>query len=73
MLYLTFTIDRIENGQAILKDKSDSTVIWPKNKLPAGAREGAVLNFAIAGDKEAEKDKKELAKEMLNQILKTNE
>lgn len=73
MLYLTFTIDRIENGQAVLKDENGSTVIWPKNKLPAGVREGAALNFTIAGDKEAEKNKKELAKEMLNQILKANE
>lgn len=70
-MQIKLTIDRLEGKMAVLKTDDGDTVIWPKNKLPTGAREGAVLNFIIANDGETEKNKKELAKEILNQILET--
>ena len=69
---LKFTIDRFENNKAVLKTDDGDTVVWPKSKLPSDAREGMVLNFNILSDLEAEKDKKELAKEILNEILDIN-
>ncbi len=66
---IKLTIDRFENDKAILKTEDRSTIIWPKNQLPADSHEGMVLIFNIIDDAQAEKDKKELAKDILNEIL----
>lgn len=63
------TIDRFENDKAVLRTEDGRSIAWPKDKLPNGAREGASLNFNILSDNETEKDKRELAKEILNEIL----
>ena len=70
---IKLTIDRIEGDEAVLKTEDGQSVVWPKNKLPDGARESMALNFNILSDAETEKDKKELAKEILNEILDTDE
>ena len=66
---LTLTIDRFEEDKAVLKTSDNNTIIWPKNKLPTGAREGSILYFKIMADEEAEKNKQEQAKDILNEIL----
>jgi hypothetical protein len=69
---LKLTIDRFEGKKAVLMTDDGHIVVWPKNKLPNDAREGMVLNLNILSDSEAEKDKKELAKDILNEILNTH-
>ena len=69
----SLTIDRFEGEKAVLKTEKGETIVWPKNKLPAEVKEGAVLTFSIRGDKEKEKDKKGLAKDILNELLKVEE
>ncbi|MDD5291074.1 MAG: DUF3006 domain-containing protein [Patescibacteria group bacterium] len=69
----SLTIDRFENEKAVLKTEKGETIIWPKDKLPAEAKEGAVLIFTIAGNKEKERNKKDLAKDILNELLNTEE
>lgn len=63
-----FTIDRFEGDKAVLKDNKNS-IIWPKEKIPANASEGSVLNFKIFLDSEKEADNKKIAKDILNEIL----
>jgi len=63
------TIDRLEGDNAVLKSEQDQTVIWPKNLLPDNAHEGAVLNFDVIDDREAEELKKKNAKDILNEIM----
>lgn len=70
-MILKLTIDRFEGDKAVLIAENGEQIIWPKNKLPEQAREGMVLNFNVQNSEEAEKDKKELAKNILNEILKT--
>ena len=70
-MILKLTIDRIESDQAVLKTQDNETIIWPKNKLPQNAHEGAVFVFVITDDKQKEGDDKQLAKNVLNEILKT--
>lgn len=65
------TIDRFENEKAVLKTEDGETIVWPKNMLPAGAKEGMILAFTVIGDEEKEKNKKELAKDILNELLNT--
>ena len=66
------TIDRFENDKAVLKTEDRFTIIWPKDKLPENIHEGMILVFNIINDAKAEKDKKELAKDILNEILDTS-
>lgn len=66
---LILTLDRFENNKAVFKTKDGENIIWPKNKLPENAKEGQIFNFIINSDKEAIKNKKELAKSILNEIL----
>ena len=68
---IKLTIDRFEGGKAVLKTEDNNEIIWPKDKLPEQAREGMVLNFNIQNNIQAEKEKKELAKDILNEILDT--
>lgn len=68
-MHIKITIDRLENDKAVLQTEDGQSIIWPKDKLPAGAREGMALNFNILSDIETEKSKRELAKEILNEIL----
>jgi len=71
-MLISLTIDRFENGKAVLKTDDNETIIWPKNKLPENLKEGSVLNFKIIGNKTEEEDKKKLAKDILNEILNPN-
>lgn len=66
-MILTLIIDRFEGEQAVLKTEKNETIVWPKNQLPIGSKEGSVLTFAITG--EGEKDNRQLAKDILNEIL----
>lgn len=70
-MIIKLTIDRFEGEKAVLIAENGEQIIWLKNKLPEQAREGMVLSFNIQNNEEAEKDKKELAKNILNEILKT--
>ena len=66
---ISLVIDRFENGKAILKTNGNDTIVWPKNKLPENLQEGSVLNFKIINNKTKEVDQKNLAKDILNEIL----
>lgn len=65
------TLDRFEGDKAILKTKDNQNINWPKNQLPENSQAGQVFNFRILTNQEAEKDKKELAKNILNEILES--
>jgi hypothetical protein len=64
------TIDRFENNRTILVFEDGTNALWPKNKLPDNCHEGSVLDFSINEDQKTEVDKKEMAREILNEIMK---
>jgi hypothetical protein len=70
---INIIIDRFENDKAVLKTEDGNTIIWPKDKLPNNTKEGSVLVFDILKDEEAQISKKKLAKNILNEILDTDE
>ena len=72
-MLIKLTIDRFEEDKAVLKTEENETVIWPKNKLPKNLKEGAKMLFFITDNKEEEKFSKQLAKDILNEILDTGE
>lgn len=68
-MILNLTLDRIEGDKAVLKEEDGTVIHWPKDKLPANAKEGAVFSFTISGDRNQELDNRKLAKDILNEIL----
>jgi len=65
-------VDRLEGEQVVLMATDKTTVVFPKDKLPAEIKEGQVLYFKIETSLEEEHKIKESAKEILNEILNTD-
>ena len=65
----TVTIDRFEGDKAVLITKDKQAINWPKDKLPQKAREGTVLEINIIDSANKTKENKQLAKNILNEIL----
>jgi len=68
-MIIKLVIDRFEGDKAVLKAKDNGTIVWPKDKLPRDAKEGSSLLFAISGDPNKDKSSRDLAREILNDIL----
>lgn len=63
-----FTIDRFENGSAVLIGEHAEIVV-PKKLIPKSCSESDIIHLTISSD-EAETNRREKsAKELLNQIL----
>jgi protoporphyrinogen oxidase len=73
IMIVKLTIDRFEGDKAVLKTEDNDAIIWPQNKLPNNLNEGSALLFVITGDRDEEKSSKQLAKDILNEILNTGE
>lgn len=69
---MELTVDRIEGDKVILISSDKTNLVFPKDKLPAGIAEGQVLYLTIALNPEAEEKAKKSAKQLLNEILKTD-
>ncbi len=69
---IKITVDRIEGDKAILKTAAGQTIIWPKDDLPENLHDGKVLVFEISSREEFEKEDKQKAKDILNEILDIN-
>ena len=65
-------IDRFENEQAVLKDEKGRTIIWPKDFLPENLAEGDALDFRIAKDGAAGDERRADARDILNELLRSD-
>ena len=65
---LKVTIDRFEGEFAVLH-YGEGTLNWPKDKLPEKAKEGDGLVLVLKRDEDARKEREELARTVLNEIL----
>ena len=68
-MVIELKIDRFENDKAILLSDDNDTIIWPRGKLPKDAKEGSLIAFSLNDDQTKAKESKELAKDILNEIL----
>ncbi len=68
-MLITLTVDRFEDHNAVLISPDNKTIIWPKNMLPKDTKEGAVLSFSVSTNSGQEHDRRQLAKDILNEIL----
>ncbi|MFA6306439.1 MAG: DUF3006 domain-containing protein [Patescibacteria group bacterium] len=71
-MLIELTVDRFEEDKAVLIAKNGLAIIWPKNELPADTHEGAVLSFDIREAAEREKQDKQTAKDIINEIIKNS-
>jgi hypothetical protein len=69
---LKVTVDRLEGRYAVLT-YGDGELLWPKDKLPTRVHEGDALVLVAKRDEDATKDRTELAKTLLNELLKKDE
>jgi len=69
---LKATLDRFEEDWAIFSINDGKQIIWPKDKLPQGLEEGAVIKIKLYTSQDEEKERRELAKNILNEILNNN-
>ncbi len=67
---LTATIDHFENGLAVLEFDHNQTLTIPKKYLPKSASEGDVVQIEFLTDALATKRRENLARAMLEEILK---
>lgn len=65
---LKVTIDRFEGDFAVLH-YGEGELNWPKNNLPEKSKEGDVMILVAKRDDDARKDREELARTVLNEIL----
>lgn len=71
---LTCVLDRIEGDRAVLlfefSDKKKEELMLPKKYLPSASKEGDVFHLEIFHSKDAGERQKNLARKMLEEILK---
>ena len=68
--FLGGVIDRFEGSFAVVKLDDGQNLNWPKKYLPAGAAAGEVVKLKLLTEIGAEAERQELAKSILNEILK---
>lgn len=68
--FLKGVIDRLEGNKAVIILESNQEIIWPKNKLPKGVKEGSSLKFFLKIDKKDWKRKVKIVSDLLKRLKK---
>jgi len=63
-----FTLDRFEDGKAVLVGEYAEVVV-PKKLVPKACQEGDVIHMTLSSDEAETKKREQTAKELLNEIL----
>ncbi len=70
MIQLRATIDRFEDGKAVLILDDGQKLILDKSKLTEDVKEGDLIFLNLSKSKEATSEQEKLAKNILKEILK---
>jgi len=65
---LKTVIDRFEGKEAVLAYGKEF-ILWPKDKLPTNSKEGDAIVLIAKRDMDATKDREDLARTVLNELL----
>jgi hypothetical protein len=68
MLLVELKVEKFENDKVILLTEDNDKIVWPRRQLPPEVKEGSLIAFAI-NDQATKPDNKELAKDILNELL----
>jgi len=69
MIEISAQLARFEGKTAILKNKDEQEIIWPIKLLPDDLKEGETVKLILKTTSETATEQRNLAKEMLNEIL----
>lgn len=69
---LEATVDRWEGDFAVLRTTDGQELIWPGDRLPVEVVEGSVVHLVLLADQEAADERRDLAKDILNEIFDTS-
>lgn len=69
--WLEGIIDRFEGEEAVII-LGNQKLFWPRKNLPPDAREGLGVKLSLSTEEQIEQTSEEMAKKILNEILKTN-
>ena len=66
-----FTLVDFKNDSAVLRDENNGDgFLWPKKNLPKNIKIGDKINFLISLDEPDVAQRKQKARDLLNEILK---
>jgi len=65
---IIFSIDRFENGSAVLIGEHNEIIV-PKKLIPKTCSEGDIVHLTISSDEAETTRREKTAKELLNEIL----
>jgi len=63
------TIDRFEGKLAVIKTDQETEILWPIRSLPDELVAGDKLTITLSNNQDETKNKEDMAKNMLNEIL----
>ena len=69
MIEISAQLTRLEAKSAIFKNKDGQEIIWPIKLLPDDLKEGETIKLILKTTAETATEQRNLAKEMLNEIL----
>ena len=69
---LEATVDRWEGDFVVLRTSDGQELLWPGDRLPSEISEGSVVKLVLRADQDMTEDRRELAKNILNEIFDTS-
>jgi len=67
-------IDRFEGDKAVLLlGEAEIAVVWPRKLLPAGVKEGTIMQLRLTEDPAATRAARAAAAELLKEILESQD
>lgn len=67
---LPATLDRFEGEWAVLRLADGQELVWPRQQLPAEAKEGGQFLIEVRAAGEAEDNRQSQARQLLSQLLR---
>ena len=70
--FVAGVVDHFEGKFATLRLEDGQQINWPREKLPAGIKEGGTVKLFVSSSATEEEERSKMAKSLLNEILKSS-
>jgi len=68
--YLEAKLEAFQESNVLLRTENGLEFLWPIRNLPEGLKIGDKVRLSVSSEKSAEEERKKIAKEVLNQLLR---
>ena len=65
-------MDRWEGDFVVLRTADGQELLWPGDRLPSDVIEGSIVSLVLVTDQDATDERRDLARNILNEIFETN-